>query len=197
MARKLFFALLGIVALSASALAGTGASVAAPGSADLRIVKADSPDPVAAGSTLTYSLEVENLGPNAATGVTVVDQLPQGTDFVSATVGGGQCSSKGRKVTCTLGDLPVVTGAYATARTVAIAVIPRRVGTIANTATVKGGEKDPVKGNNKATATTRVVGPATACRGVPTTLVGTRGDDVLVGSGGPEQNRQAAVEKRG
>lgn len=181
--RKIFVALSGATVLAAVALGGPGAGFAAPGSADLRIAKADSPDPVVAGTTLTYSLEVDNLGPNAATGVSVVDRLPQGVDFVSATVPGGQCAVQGRKVTCTLGDLPVATGAYATARTVAIAVIPRRVGTIANTAEVKGGQKDPVKGNNKATATTRVIGPGATCRGVPATLVGTRGDDVLIGSG--------------
>lgn len=167
-------------------LTAAGAGVAAPGSADLRIANSDSPDPVAAGAALTYSIEVDNRGPNAATGVTVVDRLPQGTDFVSATVPGGQCSSQGRKVTCTLGEVPVVNGAYATARTVTVAVIPRRVGTIVNTATVRGGEKDPVASNDKATATTRVVGPGATCRGVPATLVGTRGDDVLVGSAGPD-----------
>lgn len=168
------------------AVGGAGMGLAAPGSADLRIAKSDSPDPVAAGSTLTYSIEVDNLGPNEATGVTVTDQLPQGVDLVSATAAGGQCASKGRKVTCELGTIPVVTGAYATARTVTIAVIPRRVGTITNSATVKGAQKDPAGKNNKATATTRVTGPVRTCRGVPVTLIGTRGDDVLVGSGAPD-----------
>jgi uncharacterized repeat protein (TIGR01451 family) len=184
--RKLFALLLGGAALATAVLGGAGTGVAAPGSADLRIAKSDSPDPVAAGATLTYSIEVDNLGPNAATGVTVTDQLPQFVDLVSATVAGGQCTSKGRKVTCTLGDVPVVNGAYATTRTVIVTVIPRRVGSISNTASVKGGEKDPAKENNKATATTRVVGPGATCRGVPATLVGTRGDDVLVGSPAPD-----------
>jgi len=181
--RKLAFLLLG-AALVVLALAGPGAGIAAPGTADLRIVKTDSPDPVAAGATLTYSIEVDNLGPNAATGVTVTDQLPKGVDLVSATASGGQCTSQGRKVTCALGDVPVATGAYATARTVTVAVIPRKVGTITNTASVKAGQKDPARSNNKATATTLVVGPARTCRGVPVTLMGTRGDDVLVGGGG-------------
>lgn len=170
----------------AAALAFASAGTAAPGSADLRIAKTDSPDPVAAGTTLTYAIEVDNLGPNAATGVTVTDQLPKNVDFVSASASGGQCALKGRKVTCSLGTIPVFTGAYVTARTVSIAVIPRRVGTIVNTAGVKGGEKDPVGSNSKATATTLVTGPATTCRGLPVTILGTRGNDVLVGSGGPD-----------
>jgi hypothetical protein len=56
-----------------------------------------------------------------------------------------------------------------------ISVIPRRVGTIKNTASVKGDQKDPVASNNRATATTRVVGPPTTCRGIPTTMVGNGG----------------------
>jgi uncharacterized repeat protein (TIGR01451 family) len=182
--RKLFALLLGIAALAALGGVGSGVGVAAPGSADLRIVKADSPDPVAAGATLTYSIQVDNLGPSTATGVTVVDQLPQGVDLVSATAAGGQCASNGRRVTCSLGSIPVAAGTYSTARTVTITVIPRRVGVIANTASVRGKEKDPVGGNNKATVTTRVAGPTRTCRGVPVTLFGTKGDDVLVGSGG-------------
>jgi uncharacterized repeat protein (TIGR01451 family) len=184
--RKLLAALLGAATVAVFLLTGPGTGLAAPGSADLRIVKADSPDPVAAGAPLTYSIEVDNQGPNAATGVTVTDQLPKGVDLVSAAVSGGQCASKGRKVTCDLGTIPVVTGAYATARTVTVTVIPRIVGTISNTASVKGGEKDPVRSNDKSTATTRVVGPAKTCRGAPVTLLGTRGNDVLVGSGGPD-----------
>jgi uncharacterized repeat protein (TIGR01451 family) len=177
------FAPLAVVAVL---LAFAASGSAAPGSADLRIAKTDSPDPVAAGSVLNYAIEVDNLGPNAATGVTVTDQLPKNVDFVSATASGGQCALKGRKVTCSLGTIPVFTGAYVTGRSVNIAVIPRKVGTIVNTASVKGGEKDPVGSNNKATATTLVTGPAKTCRGLPVTILGTRGSDVLVGSGGPD-----------
>jgi uncharacterized repeat protein (TIGR01451 family) len=178
--------ILALLAAALVALLATGSTtgVAAPGAADLRIAKTDSPDPVAAGSALTYSIEVDNLGPNAATGVTVTDQLPKNVDFVSALAGGSPCALKGRKVTCSLGTIPVATGVYATARTVTITVIPRKVGLISNTASVKGGEKDPVKANDKATATTLVTGPTRTCRGVPVTILGTRGNDVLVGSGG-------------
>jgi uncharacterized repeat protein (TIGR01451 family) len=175
------------VVLALSLLFSVGAGEAAPGSADLRIAKADSSDPVAAGSVLNYAIEVDNLGPNAATGVTVTDQLPKNTDLVSATIsGGGPCGLKGRRVTCNLGTVPVFTGTYVTGRIVNIAVIPRRVGTIVNTASVKGGEKDPVGSNNKASVTTLVTGPPRTCGGLPVTILGTRGNDVLVGSGGPD-----------
>ncbi|HEV7771546.1 MAG TPA: hypothetical protein VGO66_12925 [Solirubrobacterales bacterium] len=179
-----------LVVLSALALTFAGVGLAAPqGSSDLRISKSDSPDPVGIGSTLTYSIRVENLGPDTATGVTVTDQVPRGVDLVSAVSSLGQCASKGRKVTCelgTLGTLGAPTVDYGGPITVTITVIPRRLGTITNTASVKGDQKDPVAANGKATATTRVVGPPVTCRGVAATIVGTAADNTVVGSGGSD-----------
>lgn len=43
--------------------------------------------------------------------------------------------------------------------------------------------KQPVSSDNKATATTRVLG-TTTCRGIPATITGTAGVDVLTGTGG-------------
>jgi uncharacterized repeat protein (TIGR01451 family) len=54
-------------------------------STDLRITKTASPDPVAAGGNLTYTLLVENLGPDDAAGVFVTDLLPNEVTFVSGT----------------------------------------------------------------------------------------------------------------
>ena len=63
--------------------------VAAGNSADLVVSKADSPDPVVAGSNVTYTITVQNLGPNDATGVTMSDPLPAQMTFVSLTSPGG------------------------------------------------------------------------------------------------------------
>jgi uncharacterized repeat protein (TIGR01451 family) len=175
--------LLVVVPVLALAYAGVGAA-APSGLSDLGISKADSPDPVNVGSVLTYTIQVQNLGPDAATGVTVTDQLPKGVDFVSASATSGQCAHKGRKVTCDLGGLSAPTIDYGGPPTVTISVIPRKVGTITNTASVKGAQKDLVKSNNKATATTRVIGPTTTCRGIPATMTGTAGDDTIAGTGG-------------
>jgi uncharacterized repeat protein (TIGR01451 family) len=177
--------LLAVVPVVVFAFAVVG-SAAPPGSADLRITKTDSPDPVNVGAALAYTIQVQNLGPDAASGVTVTDRLPKGVDFVSASATVGQCTHQGKKVTCDLGELRAPTIDYGSPPTVTLSVIPRRVGTIGNTASVKGGQKDPVASNNKATATTRVVGPAATCRGVPATTIGTAGDDPIVGTGGPD-----------
>jgi len=178
-------ALLGAALLATFAFAQIGMA-AKQGSANLRITKSDSPDPVRVGSNLTYTLGVENLGPDQATGVTVTDNLPKGVDLVSATGPAGGCSVQGAKVTCSLGSLEPTGVNYGSAGvTATIVVVPRTSGTIRNTATVKGDRKDPASGNNKATASTRVLGAPT-CRGVAATISGTAGDDELLGTTGPD-----------
>lgn len=175
----------GVVLLLALVFANAG-SAAQPGSANLKITKTDSPDPVHVGSNLTYTIGVENLGPSPASGVTVTDNLPKGVDLVSSSGPSGACAAQGSKLTCAIGSLnPVGVNYGGTPATVTIVVVPRTTGTISNTATVKGDQKDPVPANNKATASTRVIGAPT-CRGVTATIVGTAGNDELIGTPGPD-----------
>src|SRR5207253_3922478 len=182
---RTYLSALSVLALAGFAFAHAGAAAPA-GSANLKIAKADSPGPVRVGSSLTYAIGVENLGPAAASGVTVTDNLPKGVDLISAIGPSGVCAIQGRKVTCPVGNLNPVGVNYGGAQaTVTIVVVPRAPGSIRNTATVKGDQKDPVKGNDKATATTRVLGAPT-CRGVAATISGTPGDDVLLGTPGPD-----------
>ncbi|HEX6780439.1 MAG TPA: hypothetical protein VF125_00250 [Solirubrobacterales bacterium] len=183
--RRLLIASPIAVLLLASVFANAG-SAAPSGSANLKIAKSDSPDPVRVGTNLTYAIGVENLGPAPATGVTVTDNLPKNVDLVSANGPGGACAVQGGRVTCAVGALEPVGVNYGGAQaTVTIVVVPRATGTIRNTATVKGEQKDPVNANNKATASTRVLGAST-CRGVAANVTGTGGDDVLLGTPGPD-----------
>jgi uncharacterized repeat protein (TIGR01451 family) len=176
---------LGAVVVAVFALAGVG-SAAAPGTANLQIKKTDSPDPVRVGQQLTYTIAVEDLGPSPATGVTVTDNLPRTVDLVSATGPSGACPVQGSKITCPVGSIkPIGVNYGGAAATVTVVVVPRSTGTIRNTATVKGDQKDPVSANNKAIAITRVIAAPT-CRGVPATVSGTAGDDELFGTPGPD-----------
>ncbi len=160
-------------------------AAAKPGTADLEITKTDSPDPVIVGTALTYTIGVQNLGPDSASGVTVADKLTKGVDFVSATASTGTCSRKGQTVACRFGSIGTPAIDYAPT-TVTLTVIPRKLGVIENTVSVKGGQKDPVASNNKATALTTVIGPPATCRGIPASITGTRGRDFIVGTPGPD-----------
>lgn len=178
-----------LAAVVAAAASLPAAAFSAPGDqADLRVTKSDSPDPVVVGGLLTYTVEVANLGPNAATGVVLSDTLPASVDFVSASATEGTCSQQGRRVVCEIGNLASAGGQSRESAT--INVRPRRDGTISNTARARGAETDPGRQNSSDTETTVVnprPGPAAAsCRGVPATIRGTAGSDQLTGTGGPD-----------
>lgn len=176
-------------------LVGAANGAPAPsGSADLSLIKADSPDPVSIGAPLTYSIQVANAGPDAATNVVVTDNLPKGEGFVSADSSQGSCAASGsknhQKVTCSLGTIGGAGPSYAPV-TIAIHVLaPKTAGTITNTASVTSDLKDPKSGNNSSSATTRVIkAPAppkkvkgATCGGRVATRVGTPGADVLTGT---------------
>ena len=126
----------------------------APPAADLSVTKADSPDPVKAGQNLTYTITVRNNGPDAATGVTLTDQLPRNAGYGSTSTTQGSCSLKPEKleVACSLGTMP--SGGVVT---VTIVVKPNKKGQITNTATVSGSSPaDPNTANNTASAATTV-----------------------------------------
>jgi len=119
-------------------------------SADVMLRNVDSPDPVAVGNDITFTVTVTNNGPSAATGVRISDPLPAGTTFVSATTPHGSCNGTGT-VTCTFN--PLASGASAS---VALIIRPTVTGGISNTASVSGAETDPDPMNNTATAVTTV-----------------------------------------
>jgi uncharacterized repeat protein (TIGR01451 family) len=120
--------------------------------ADLVLMKSDAPDPVGLGGEITYSLTVTNAGPDAATGVQLVDDLAASTTLVSATSSQGTCSATD-PVSCALGDL-----ANSASATVTIVVKATESGPVFNTAAVfAASPSDPVRANNGAAATTTVV----------------------------------------
>jgi uncharacterized repeat protein (TIGR01451 family) len=73
----------------------------------LPLLKMDDPDPVVAGTELTYTLVVTSAGPSDAFGVVLTDTLPTGVQFVTVTHDIGSCIVADRVVTCDLGDMAV------------------------------------------------------------------------------------------
>ena len=62
----------------------------------LGIAVTPSPEPVGAGATLTYTLNVANAGPSQANSVSLTDSLPAGVAFVSAPGRAGPARGPGR-----------------------------------------------------------------------------------------------------
>ena len=58
-----------------------------------------------AGELLTYILTAQNAGPSSATAVELIDTLPAGVTFDSATPSQGSCSEAAGTVTCALGTI--------------------------------------------------------------------------------------------
>jgi uncharacterized delta-60 repeat protein/uncharacterized repeat protein (TIGR01451 family) len=111
--------------------------------ADLSLSKTGPPGRVPTGRNMTYSMTVANNGPDQATEVTLIDQLPASVSFVSAAPSQGTCGESAGTVTCALGSM--ANGAVAT---VDIVVRPNSAGTITNTASVSALTPDPNEINN-------------------------------------------------
>jgi uncharacterized repeat protein (TIGR01451 family) len=121
--------------------------------ADLSITKSDSPDPVTVGQDLTYTLTVNNVGPDPATNVQVTDTLPSSVSFTSVNSTVGSCSHNAGAgtVNCNLGDM--ANGATAT---ITIHVTPNQTGSIVNNASASSPSHDDNPTNNTVSQTTTV-----------------------------------------
>jgi uncharacterized repeat protein (TIGR01451 family) len=114
-----------------------------PLSADLILSQAAVPSPAPAGATVELTLFVANSGPDPASGVTLVDDLPAGATLLSASSSQGRCTSEAGRVTCEIGVLGKAAGAQLTLR-----IQPGAAGTLSNNAGVIANEPDPFPGDN-------------------------------------------------
>ena len=116
--------------------------------ADLRISKSDDEDPVAVGDTITYTIVVTNDGPDDAENVELVDTLPAGVTFLSASDG---CDESAGVVTCSLGKIKSTKS-----KTIEIVVRADVADDQTNTATVSSDTPDPDPSDNTDSETTNV-----------------------------------------
>ena len=136
------------------------------GDADLSVTTTASPNPVAVGEDLTYTIKIQNNGPFTAAGITLNDRLPSGVTFVSATPTQGTCHPSGggfADVTCELGFAPPANAADPLCPdciTVTIVVRPAYPSTLTNTAVVTADTLDANRENNTAIVSTTVTSPS-------------------------------------
>src|SRR5262249_9722532 len=133
-------------------------------SADLAITKTDSPDPVIAGTNLTYTINVNNNGSGPAVFAQWQDTLPAGTRLQSFSgAAGWSCVTPsigfGGVITC---KKDTVADGESAGFTVVVRVDPDVAdgATLSNTATISSTVSDPNGANNSATATTSVIARA-------------------------------------
>jgi uncharacterized repeat protein (TIGR01451 family) len=126
--------------------------------ADLSLDKTDSPDPLVAGTDITYTLHAHNGGPSTAPNVKIQDFLPNSVDVLSVGGAGGSCvpgvpGDPSHPTQCTYATL--ASGATATMTTV-VRVKPGDHPVVNNEARVSSDVLDPDTTNNTASATTSV-----------------------------------------
>ena len=121
---------------------------------DISLAVMDSPDPVAVDGRLTYRVVVTNTGPDAATGVTVTNFLPDSVSLLSAVASQGTCNTNGAAIICSLGTM-----AGGSDATLEITTSPFLTGTLTNVAVVSRDGSDFTLSNNVARALTTVATP--------------------------------------
>ena len=136
--------------------------VKASTTADLSVTKSDAPDPVQAGSDITYTIVLTSAGPSDAQNVVLSDAIPADTTFVSWSQTAGPtfvltAPPSGETGTVTATADTFASGASATFELVVNVNSGTPSGaTISNTASVSSSTRDQNTTNNTATETTGV-----------------------------------------
>ncbi|WP_316801546.1 Calx-beta domain-containing protein, partial [Pedobacter frigidisoli] len=112
---------------------------------DLSITKTANTNTPTVGGNIVFTLTAANAGPSPATGVTVTDALKSGYTFISANPSAAYNSSTG---VWTIGNLASGANSVLT-----ITASVNSAGDMSNSATIAGGQNDPVTTNNTANIT--------------------------------------------
>ena len=127
--------------------------------ADLSLTKTDAPDPLIAGTDITYTLQAHNAGPSTAPSVVIRDSLPNSVSVVSVAGGLGRYLRPGvpgdpaHPTQCSYGT---VAPSATKTMTLVVRVNPGDHRVITNEATVASSVFDPDLSNNTASATTAI-----------------------------------------
>jgi len=151
-----------VTATALTLLAPVSAAFASGGTAtgaDLQVSGAASTGSPSPGTAYSYTFQVKNSGPDAASGVVFTDVLPSGTIYNYSTANGSTlpCAAfgdpnGGATVRCDLGG--IVKGGQATV--VVNVNAPPSASTYSNTGAASSSTLDPVTTNNASTVTVQV-----------------------------------------
>lgn len=123
---------------------------------DVKLVKSVNVATPQSGQTLTYTLTVQNLGAEAATGVVVTDTLPAGISFNASASG---CTAAGSTVTCNIANMAGSTQ-QALTFTANVSATATDGTALQNCAKVQAaGDKDASNNDSCATVTVKVPPP--------------------------------------
>jgi uncharacterized repeat protein (TIGR01451 family) len=175
--------------------------VAGAGQADLSVTETASPNPVTAGQNITYSQTVANAGPAAAATVTLTENVPVNTTFVSLIgPGGGWSCTSTAPYMCNIASL--ATGAPATFTftvqvnpTVAMGTLISDTASVASSVTV-----DPNLNNNTVSTIVAVADSAdlsvtNSATPVPVLAGGTITYTQVVTNAGPSSAASASLNE--
>ena len=133
-----------------------------PSVVNLQVTKVDTPDPVVAGTVLTYTITVTNAGPDEAPGVTITDTFPaelSDVQYTSVPANGATGNTAGNG---NINDTAVTLPAGASVTYTVTGTVSASAAAVSNTATATAAaasfELDPA--DDTATATTAVVSSA-------------------------------------
>jgi uncharacterized repeat protein (TIGR01451 family) len=120
-------------------------------SADVRVTKTVTPNPVRGGEAATWTVSVTNLGPSDAQGVTLAEALPTSVPVATLTPSQGSCSG----VDCSFGA--IAAGTTVTVNVVGVVAPTTVAGAITNSATATSPTPDPTPSNDTGSVTSNVV----------------------------------------
>ncbi|UYO98704.1 DUF11 domain-containing protein [Microbacterium sp. M28] len=148
------------------------AEVTVAAAANLSIEKTAAPASVEVGEQITYTLTVNNAGPNAAIDMVISDPLP--AELIDPTTTTPGCSFVGNEFRCEVPSFPAASGGQLV---YTATVDPATASTsVTNTASVFATTADPDTTDNTASTTTPITGTGaielTKTAGVPTDVDG-------------------------
>jgi uncharacterized repeat protein (TIGR01451 family) len=124
-------------------------------SADVAVFITPSAATVRSGSTVTYSVVVDNNGPSAAADVTVSDALPSNAGFVSSS--GASCTTPPAGYTGTVvWSLGTMAASSSQTLTFTVTLTGKAKTKVLDKVTVKASTHDPVTSNNTASTTAKL-----------------------------------------